>query len=207
MATNPKLPDYPNIPSRRPVDDYTKVRMIRQSKFPWSVVAIIIGAALIIAVIGFFPKGPRKVTAPSGAQIPPQPTASQVEFTGVQIEPSTVGDAVTLNAILHNAGDTAITGVEVGAQFLGANGQPVGTTMGKVQAVYGGTSSEDLTQAPIKPNDSRPVRISFDDQHLGPQTFVAGHDFGDFVVWRRDDVPAYQLAVVADDHAMKIGQP
>jgi len=47
-------------------------------------------------------------------------------------------------------------------------------------------------------------KISFDDQHLGPQTFVAGHDFGDFVVWRRDDVPAYQLAVVADDHAMKI---
>lgn len=46
--------------------------------------------------------------------------------------------------------------------------------------------------------------ISFHDQHLGPQTFVAGRDLGDFVVWRRDDVPAYQLAVVADDHAMMI---
>ena len=46
--------------------------------------------------------------------------------------------------------------------------------------------------------------ISFHDQHLGPQTFVAGRDFGDFAVWRRDDVPAYQLAVVADDHAMRI---
>jgi glutamyl-tRNA synthetase len=33
---------------------------------------------------------------------------------------------------------------------------------------------------------------------------VAGRDFGDFVVWRRDDVPAYQLAVVADDGAMGI---
>ena len=29
-------------------------------------------------------------------------------------------------------------------------------------------------------------------------------DFGDFVVWRRDDVPAYQLAVVVDDEAMQI---
>jgi glutamyl/glutaminyl-tRNA synthetase len=46
--------------------------------------------------------------------------------------------------------------------------------------------------------------IGFDDQHLGPQRFVAGEDFGDFVVWRRDDVPAYQLAVVADDAAMQI---
>lgn len=46
--------------------------------------------------------------------------------------------------------------------------------------------------------------IRFIDQHLGPQRFVAGRDFGDFVIWRRDDVPAYQLAVVADDQAMKI---
>ena len=34
--------------------------------------------------------------------------------------------------------------------------------------------------------------------------YVAGTDFGDFVVWRRDDVPAYQLAVVVDDQAMQI---
>ena len=46
--------------------------------------------------------------------------------------------------------------------------------------------------------------ISFEDRHLGPQVVVAGRDFGDFVVWRRDDVPAYQLAVVVDDAAMKI---
>ncbi len=46
--------------------------------------------------------------------------------------------------------------------------------------------------------------ITFDDLHLGPQHFVAGEHFGDFVVWRRDDVPAYQLAVVADDAAMQI---
>jgi glutamyl/glutaminyl-tRNA synthetase len=46
--------------------------------------------------------------------------------------------------------------------------------------------------------------IAFQDLHLGQQRYVAGHDFGDFVVWRRDDVPAYQLAVVADDSAMKI---
>ena len=48
--------------------------------------------------------------------------------------------------------------------------------------------------------------ITFDDQHLGRQRFIAGRDFGDFVVWRRDDVPAYQLAVVVDDEAMKIAE-
>ena len=46
--------------------------------------------------------------------------------------------------------------------------------------------------------------ITFTDLHLGLQRFVAGRDFGDFIVWRRDDMPAYQLAVVVDDAAMKI---
>jgi glutamyl-tRNA synthetase len=46
--------------------------------------------------------------------------------------------------------------------------------------------------------------ISFPDGHYGPQHFVAGKDFGDFVVWRHDDIPSYQLAVVADDDAMKV---
>ena len=46
--------------------------------------------------------------------------------------------------------------------------------------------------------------IEFVDGNLGPQKFVAGMDFGDFVVWRPDGVPAYQLACVADDAAMSI---
>jgi glutamyl-tRNA synthetase len=46
--------------------------------------------------------------------------------------------------------------------------------------------------------------ISFDDGNFGPQQFVAGRDFADFLLWRRDDIPAYQLAVVADDAAMQI---
>ncbi len=46
--------------------------------------------------------------------------------------------------------------------------------------------------------------ICFTDVQLGPQRMVAGRDFGDFIVWRRDDVPAYQLAVVVDDAAMGI---
>ena len=46
--------------------------------------------------------------------------------------------------------------------------------------------------------------IEFVDRNLGPQRFVAGVDFGDFVVWRRDGVPSYQLACVVDDAAMRI---
>jgi len=47
-------------------------------------------------------------------------------------------------------------------------------------------------------------KICFTDLRAGPQQFIAGKDFGDFLVWRRDDVPAYQLAVVVDDAEMRI---
>jgi glutamyl-tRNA synthetase len=46
--------------------------------------------------------------------------------------------------------------------------------------------------------------VEFEDLGQGRQRFTAGTDFGDFVVWRRDNVPAYQLAVVVDDAAMKV---
>jgi len=48
------------------------------------------------------------------------------------------------------------------------------------------------------------LRVGFDDELQGKQSFVAGKDFSDFLVWRRDDIPAYQLACVVDDHAMQI---
>lgn len=46
--------------------------------------------------------------------------------------------------------------------------------------------------------------IAFHDGHLGAKSYLAGRDLGDFLVWRRDDVPAYQLAVVVDDADMRI---
>lgn len=46
--------------------------------------------------------------------------------------------------------------------------------------------------------------VTFTDGCCGTQTFTGGLDFGDFVVWRQDGFPSYQLAVVVDDAAMKI---
>jgi glutamyl-tRNA synthetase len=46
--------------------------------------------------------------------------------------------------------------------------------------------------------------IEFDDKALGAQSAVAGRDFGDFLVWRKDGVPSYQLACAVDDGAMGI---
>jgi glutamyl-tRNA synthetase len=46
--------------------------------------------------------------------------------------------------------------------------------------------------------------IRFSDRNLGPQNFIPGVDFGDFLIWRKDGLPSYQLACVIDDAAMGI---
>jgi glutamyl/glutaminyl-tRNA synthetase len=78
------------------------------------------------------------------------------------------------------------------------------------EPVYPGTCRENLGD-PERPEGfnwrfrvPNGENVDFLDGHCGRQSFVAGKDFGDFLVWRRDDVPAYQLACVVDDAAMQI---
>ncbi len=42
-------------------------------------------------------------------------------------------------------------------------------------------------------------RIRFQDGNFGAIEKTALQDFGDFVIWNRDNIPAYELAVVVDD--------
>jgi len=46
--------------------------------------------------------------------------------------------------------------------------------------------------------------LRFVDSALGPQTAEVGRDIGDFLVWRKDDLPSYQLACVVDDSELGI---
>ncbi|HKW18550.1 MAG TPA: FxLYD domain-containing protein [Terriglobales bacterium] len=161
MATNPKLPDYPDIPPRKSADDHAKVQVIKKSKFPWPIVALIIGAAILIAIIALLPRAPHVTQAPTAAQVPQQPTVDQIQLTNMKLSTSPVGGALYLTGLLHNTGSTAITGVQVQVQFLGRNGPVLETVTRPVEGLVGGTSdqAQNLTQAPIKPNESRPIRI------------------------------------------------
>lgn len=84
---------------------------------------------------------------------------------------------------------------------------------GEHEATYPGTCRPAIPTVPLQTGPDgvnwrfrTPTgqRIAFADECAGEQEFVAGHDFGDFILWRRDGVPSYQLAVVVDDAAMRI---
>jgi glutamyl/glutaminyl-tRNA synthetase len=92
--------------------------------------------------------------------------------------------------------------------------RPAESVLGAARLRLGGTDEASVSTRSVVPTQPAGFNwrflvpdgeeISFNDLHLGTQPFIAGRDFGDFIVWRRDDVPAYQLAVVVDDAAMQI---
>lgn len=161
MSTDPKLPDFPNTPLRRPGDEHAKVQIIRQSKLPWQIVILIAGAAMLLAVFALLSRIPHVTPSPTSGQVPQQPTADQVQLRNLKLAPGPAGGGAYLTAILHNTGDTAITGVQVQAEFLGRNGPVLDTLTVPVQSLADRTNPQDLTRSPIKPNESRPVRIYF----------------------------------------------
>jgi glutamyl/glutaminyl-tRNA synthetase len=46
--------------------------------------------------------------------------------------------------------------------------------------------------------------VSFTDGCMGLQSAVCGVDFGDVLIWRKDDFPSYQLACAVDDALMQM---
>jgi hypothetical protein len=123
-------------------------------------------AVLLIAIITILPRGPKTTNAPANANVPPQPTASQVRLSQLEVVRAPAGGARTggpvyLDAMLHNAGTTAITGVEVSATFMGNDGT-LKTVTAPVQNMSGTANSQALASDPIKPNESRRVSIYVD---------------------------------------------
>ena len=176
MATNPKYPQFPEKDrapekvSPVPVDDHAKVDIIKKGKFPWPLIAIIVAVAILIALIIWLPSIPQRNPPPSAAQVPQQPTASQIQLTNVNIAPAPVGSALYVAGVLHNQGPTAITGVQVRADFLAAHGQIIGSQSRPLEEVSGNaeTNGGSFAGTPIQPNQARPFRVYFD--HI-PQTW------------------------------------
>jgi hypothetical protein len=167
MAANPQYP--PPRGSQRGPGLTPKLKLLKKSRFPWPLLAIVAAAAILVALIVWLPTTPQRQAPPSAADVPPQPTGSQIQLTNLSIEPAPVGTAMYLSGIIHNQGNTAITGIQVQASFTGSHGQTLQTQVRAVQGLTGpnNTTPQDFTQSPIRPNQDRPFRIYFDDYPAG----------------------------------------
>ena len=170
MATNPQYPPQKGPQEvKRYKDDHAKLQVPPRRAFPWTIIAIIIAAAILAALIYWLPQTPHRHKPPTAAQVPQQPTGNQVQFFNLKMQPAPIGSAFYLDGLLQNNGPTDITGLQVQAEFLGTNGQILETQTRAAQEITpeGNGPAADFTQAPIKPGQSRPFRLYLDHYPAG----------------------------------------
>ncbi|MEH6359034.1 MAG: tRNA glutamyl-Q(34) synthetase GluQRS [Pseudomonadales bacterium] len=72
----------------------------------------------------------------------------------------------------------------------------------KGHSIYPGTCRQQRTP-PSSPSAIRvlcnDINIEFNDHIQGPQSHPMNREIGDFIIYRKDDLPAYQLATAVDD--------
>jgi hypothetical protein len=161
MASSPQFP--PNVPRRGP-QRVPRLELVQKKAFPWPLLAIVVAGAILIALLVWLPRLPRVASVPTGAEIPSQPTPNQIQLSGLKVTAAPLGSAFYLDGLLLNRGKTDIMGVQVQVNFLDQKGQVVGSQTRPVgeMSARKDMKSEDLVNRPVKPGETRPVRIYFD---------------------------------------------
>jgi hypothetical protein len=155
MATNPRIPDRQDVPTLK------EQAREKKSGSPLVPLGILVAALLLIALIVWLPRTPKASVPPNGAVIPAQPTGNQVQLTDMRISPSPVGNQIYIYGKLFNGGETTINGLNARVTFSDQNNQPLNTITSAVQAVDNGVG-KTLTEMPVKPNDTRDIRINIE---------------------------------------------
>ena len=185
MATNPRIPEQNE---RRGGPTLVPKPEKPGGAGPGVALAIITALLLLGAILYFMPRNTKNVSsAPANAVTPSQPSPGQLQFSEISMTPAPLGGSLSIDAQLTNSGSTDVNGVMAEIDFSQTNGQtkavqaPVmGVAVTKKAAntskVTGDT--EDLTKAPIKPGETRPVRITVNDvpsdwNHQTPRIRIA----------------------------------
>lgn len=169
MATNPRIPEHRDLPTL--VDQKRK-----KSAAPLVITGIIVAAVILIVLLVALPKMPRQPVAPTGAAVPAQPTGNQLRLSDIHFSAAPVGNQMYIYARLWNTGNTDVNGARVNVTFPSSNATEQSTVPSTVESFDNGVG-EPLTQNPIKPNQSRDVRIDIEHvpagwNHQPPQIAV-----------------------------------
>jgi hypothetical protein len=154
MATNPRIPEHRDVPTL--VEQKHK-----KSSAPLVLFGIFAAAIILAAILIWMPRAPRPSNAPSNAVVPSQPGAigSQVQLSEIRLSPASAGSQMYIYARLSNTGNTAINALTVNVAFPSAgDGRPAGAVTAEAES-YDNGQSQSLASAPIKPNQTRDVRI------------------------------------------------
>ena len=171
MATNPRVPEQFEPKRKGPV-------LVQRAEEPTSstpgvILAIVTAVLLLGAILYFMPRGKN-----TSALTTTQPAGSLLAEGGWRMTEAPTGGAISLDGQITNVGSTPVSDVTARVVFGLTNGlrasiaRPVQGIATGGKTITGDT--EELTKSPIKPNETRPVRIAVEElpkawNHQTPQ--------------------------------------
>lgn len=164
MATNPRIPDS-GSPIQRPTGGMRPEKP--KSGLTGTTFALIVLALLLAAIVYFMPRNPKTAPPKPGAEVPQQPAglAGTIEIQQLKMSKSPTGGSLDIQGLLNNGGTQTVSGIAMDVVFHGQNGGIADSERVKVEGLKReGTRfvDDDLQKTPLKPNDTRPFRITVD---------------------------------------------
>jgi hypothetical protein len=129
------------------------------------ILALITAALILGAILYFMPRAPKVSPAPTAAEVPNGPAAGMLQLTNPKMTTSPNGGSMYIQAMVQNTSPQTINGIVAQVRFRTQDGsvaQAVNVPVQLLQQEGGARVGQPLTNAPMKPNDTRPVRIAVD---------------------------------------------
>jgi hypothetical protein len=126
--------------------------------------ALITAALILGAILYVMPRAPKASPAPAAAAVPNGPAAGMLQLTVPKMTTSPAGNSMYIDAMVQNTSAQTINGIVAQVRFRAQDGSVAQAVEVPVQLVQQGGAriTQDVTSAPIKPNDTRPIRIAID---------------------------------------------
>jgi hypothetical protein len=160
MATNPRVPGSLDPRGQRGLRPEPP-----SSGRAGAILAIITAALLLGAILYFMPRAPKVSPAPTAAQVPSGSAAGMLQLTNIKMSAAPNGESMYIQAIMQNTSGQTINGVVAHVRLHAEDGtiaQAENVPVQLLQNEGGARVSQDLASAPMKPNDTRPIRIAID---------------------------------------------
>ena len=160
--------------SRRPISkgaNLTPVNGSRRQKQSHStslarrVMTTLAALALLVLVLKFFPPGSKNTQVQASPRAT-QPAPGELHLSEVQISQAPGGEALYLDGLVTNAGNSRVTGAVAELGFHDAQGNLVASVQKPlVGMAHGGTDliRNEFARNPIEPNEMRFFRIAVEE--------------------------------------------
>lgn len=164
MATNPRIPETFEPKATRP-ETGLKTPRPGGGKL-MLLLALVVAALLLAAILYFMPRAPKALPPRTAADVPAQLTGDALQLSALKMTPDPTGNALYIEGNITNTGQQTISGAAMHMIFHAADGRVLADMNSPIQSLSTGQGNsriaQELSEAPLKPNDTRPFRIGID---------------------------------------------